>query len=140
LLWDLSRKYIKFIIVAAVLGIVSMMLLELLHWTFDYTSATVHGILSTLIYLAGLAVNFQLQKRWVFETDRQASPVLYTAWMLFSSMVVGLLSGVLFELLARYWPTLPFASSISLAGSLAINSPITFLGVSIIMRGHKRES
>lgn len=140
MLKTLLSRYLRFIIVAAVLGASSLVLLEMVHWIVGYESALAEGLWSWLIYSAGLLVNFQLQKRWVFESRHRPSFTLYTAWMLVSSIVVGVLSGTIFAQLKRHFPHMPLAASISMALALGLYSPVTFAGVSMIMRAHRGEA
>ncbi|XOV87397.1 MAG: hypothetical protein ACFHX7_20985 [Pseudomonadota bacterium] len=129
------RRYFRFIVVAAVLALVSMVVLEMIGWLFPYKDPVVHGAIVTLVYLAGVFVNYHLQRLWVFQIRARPGFVRYALWMITSAMIVGLVAGLVFDVLMDRVPTLPLLSSISLAVALALVSPLTFSGVALIMRG-----
>lgn len=136
---QLLARYLRFVIVAAILAASSLVVLEILHRLIGYRSGVAEAFWSWLIYLVGLAINFQLQKRWVFATSHDPSFGLYASWMIASAFIVGALSGVIFTFLQRHFPALPFTAGISLVLALGLNSPITFIGVSLIMRARRHK-
>ncbi len=129
------RQFVRFLLVAAVLGVASVAVLESVEWIFRIRHPVAHGVLVSVIYLAGVYINFHLQKGWVFRTTGNASLLLYAAWMVFSAGVVGVLSGLIYGALESWRPGLPFVASVSLVTALCINAPVTFYGVRFIMQG-----
>ncbi len=134
------QRYFRFVVVAGVLAVVSMIALELIGWLFPYENPVVHGAIVTLVYLAGVFVNFHLQRVWVFATSTRPSFVRYALWMITSAMTVGLVAGLTFDALMAWMPAMPLLPSISLVVALVVVSPLTFFGVALIMRSKHPEA
>ena len=129
------QQFIRFLIVAAILCLVSITILEVVEWLFQVTSPAIHGLLVSIIYLGGVYINFHLQKGWVFRANTPgASLTIYASWMIFCSAATGLVSGYILGRLQIEFAQLPLKASISLILALTIISPITFLGVWLIMK------
>lgn len=129
-------QFIRFLIVASALAIASITLLESLEWMFPIESPVIHGVIVSAIYLAGVVINFQFQKGWVFKTSRNASLLVYATWMIFCAGLVGVISGFVFGWLQHNLPDIPMLASVSLVVALSINAPVSFLGVRVLMREH----
>ena len=128
------QQFIRFLAIAALLGSVSIIVLELIEWFFQIRAPAVHGMLVSIIYLVGVFVNFHLQRGWVFKTTQDASLTIYASWMIFCSLLTGIVSGFILGRLQLHFAQIPLQPSISLILALSIISPITFIGVSIIMK------
>ncbi len=131
------QQFIRFLIVAALLCLISVTLLEATEWLLQVTSPVIHGLLVSMIYLAGVYINFHLQRGWVFKATQNARSVslmIYASWMIFCSGATGIVSGFILAGLQLQFPQLPLRASISFILALTIFSPVTFLGVWLIMK------
>lgn len=63
------RQYLKFFVNGGMIGLLSLLLQAGIYWVLGGDSGTAYAAATALTYLPLIALNFIIQKRWIFESD-----------------------------------------------------------------------
>lgn len=118
--------FIRSFSVSAFIGISYIIVIEVTQWLLQYNDSLTHVITSLVFYLVGIAVNYYMQKKLVFNATN-------TPWLSF--LIYNISSALLVSALSGYLYSNPFLRRLSghyIEGSstaiaLLIISPITFI-------------
>lgn len=134
--WSNLVLFIRSFSVSAFIGIVYLILLEITQLILGYETALFHSLVVLSLYLIGVYFNYILQKKIVFNSNREAVKQFF-AYNFFSAGLVSLLSSFFYgdatvQLFFGQW-----IEAASTAFSLLIVSPISFLFFRLLFRSKK---
>ena len=118
--------FIRSFSVSALIGLSYIAILEIMQMLLGYQSGLEHAVVAFLFYVIGIFVNYTMQKNWVFEADN--SPLFgFFSYNLVNAVLVSSLAGIAYSSEMLRMISGEYIEGASMALSLLVISPITFL-------------
>lgn len=112
--------------ISALVGVLYLIAVEVTQYLLQYESTAAHTLVTFIIYLTGIALNYFLQRKVAFKSSNQ--PVVpFFLYNFFSAVVVSSVSGLIYSQPAFKEVFGHSIESASIVLSLLLISPITFL-------------